>query len=85
VSRVCKRSIAWALEHKAECIDALLARETRSDLGLDRALLERYLTMYANEDTLEAAPDVRHAIDLLYARAHAAGHLDRPVRVELAS
>ena len=63
-------------------MEALLARESRTDLALDRAMLDRYLAMYANEDTLGAAPDVRRAIDMMYARAHAAGLLADPVSVE---
>jgi 1,4-dihydroxy-6-naphthoate synthase len=84
VSRSCRASIAWALDHREETMRALLERETRADLALDRDLLDRYLAMYANADTLDAPPDVRLAIDTLYARAHAAGLLDRPVRVQLA-
>src|ERR1700722_5532020 len=45
VSRVCRASIAWALAHRDETMDALLARETRADLHLDRALLDRYLAI----------------------------------------
>ena len=63
---------------------ALLERDTRADLALDADLLDRYLAMYANADTLDAPPDVRLAIDTLYARAHEAGLLDRLVRAELA-
>jgi 1,4-dihydroxy-6-naphthoate synthase len=84
VSRLCQASIAWALDHREETMRALLERETRTGIGLDRDLLDRYLAMYANADTLGAAPDVRVAIDTLYARAHAAGLLDAAVRVELA-
>jgi len=84
VSRLCHASIAWALDHRDETMDALLERETRRDLALDRDLLDRYLAMYANADTLHAAPDVRLAIDTLYARAHAAGLLEHLVRAELA-
>jgi predicted solute-binding protein len=40
--------------------------------------------MYANADTLDAPADVRRAIDELYARAHAAGLLDAPIRAEFA-
>jgi len=75
VSRLCRTSIAWALDHRDEAIEALLGRETRADLALDRALLDRYLAMYANSDTLSPPDDVRRAIDALYARAHAAGLL----------
>jgi 1,4-dihydroxy-6-naphthoate synthase len=84
VSRLCRASIAWALAHRDETILALLERETRRHVGLDRALLDRYLAMYANDDTLEAQADVRAAIDELYARAHKAGLLDRTVRAEFA-
>jgi 1,4-dihydroxy-6-naphthoate synthase len=85
VSRLCGASIAWALAHRDETMDALLARETRGDLALDRAMLDRYLAMYANADTLDAPADVRRAVDVLYERAHAAGLLDRAVRAEFAS
>ena len=63
---------------------ALLARESRSDLALDRALLDRYLAMYANADTLSPPDDVRRAIDELYARAHAAGLMPKAPPVEMA-
>jgi 1,4-dihydroxy-6-naphthoate synthase len=84
VSRLCRASIAWALEHRDETMAALLAREARGEVGLDRAMLDRYLAMYANADTLDAAADVRRALDTMYARAHAAGLLDRAVRVDFA-
>jgi 1,4-dihydroxy-6-naphthoate synthase len=84
VSRLCRASIAWALAHREETMSALLERETRADLALDRALLDRYLAMYANADTLDAPADVRRAIETLYARAHAAGLLDHPVTVDFA-
>ncbi|HEX8796501.1 MAG TPA: MqnA/MqnD/SBP family protein [Polyangiaceae bacterium] len=84
VSRVCRASIAWALAHRDETMAALLERETRADVGLDRAMLDRYLAMYANADTLDPPADVRVAIDTLYARAHAAGLLDSTVRAEFA-
>src|SRR5580693_6409062 len=73
VSRLCRASIAWALAHRNEAIATLLARDARADLALDRALLDRYLAMYANADTLSAPDDVLRAVGELYARAHAAG------------
>jgi 1,4-dihydroxy-6-naphthoate synthase len=83
VARACRSSIAWALEHRDEVMDALLQRESRSGLALDRALLDRYLAMYANGDTLDPPPDVTEAINEMYARAHRAGLLDMAYRVEL--
>jgi 1,4-dihydroxy-6-naphthoate synthase len=84
VSRVLRGSIQWALAHREESIAALIESESRSDLAVDRDLLDRYLAMYANSDTLDAPADVRNAIDELFARAHGAGLLERPVRAEFA-
>jgi len=82
VSRLCRASIAWGLEHRDEAMATLLERDSRADLALDRATLDRYLTMYANRDTLDAPADVRRAIDEMYARGHAAGLFDAPVTPE---
>jgi 1,4-dihydroxy-6-naphthoate synthase len=84
VSGLLRASIAWALDHREETMAALLERETRADLGLDRALLDRYLAMYANADTLDAPADVRRAIDELYARAADVGLLAAPPVAEFA-
>lgn len=83
-SRVCRASIRWALEHQDEVANALLAAETRSDIGLDRASLDRYLAMYANGDTLDAPADVRRALEEIFSRGHAAGLLPASARAELA-
>ena len=84
VSRVCRSSIRWALEHQDEVSRALLAAETRSDVGLDRASLDRYLAMYANADTLDAPADVRRAIDVLFERGRTAKLLPGSARAEFA-
>ncbi len=84
VSRLCQASIAWALEHRATVIEALLGQESRKDLALDRALLDRYLAMYANADTLSPPADVQRAIEEMYARAVGAGLLAERVHVEMA-
>ncbi|WP_394844636.1 hypothetical protein LZC95_47225 [Pendulispora brunnea] len=84
VSRLCRASIAWALEHREEMMASLLSAEKRTDLPLDRALLDRYLAMYANEDTREMKPDVVNAIRELYRRGVAAGLLPETARLELA-
>lgn len=84
VSRVCRASIRWGLEHKDEVSRALLAEEDRPDLRLDAASLDRYLAMYANADTLDAPADVRHALEELFARGRSVGVLPPDARVELA-
>jgi 1,4-dihydroxy-6-naphthoate synthase len=84
VSRLCQASIAWSLSHRDAVIDAILASETRDDVKLDRPMLDRYLEMYANEDTREMQPDARRAVHEIFARARAAGILSGDARVEFA-
>jgi 1,4-dihydroxy-6-naphthoate synthase len=83
-SRVCRASIKWAAEHADVVASALLEAETRADVGLDKASLDRYLAMYANEDTLDAPDDVRRAIAVLFERGRAAGLIPKDAPVELA-
>jgi 1,4-dihydroxy-6-naphthoate synthase len=87
VSRLLKASIGWSLAHRDEVMQALVVGDSRTDLAIDRALLDRYLSMYANADTFDAPADVRRGIEELYARAYAAGLMDHEagrVRVEFA-
>jgi 1,4-dihydroxy-6-naphthoate synthase len=84
VSGVLRDAIGYALAHRDEVI-AALASEKRGDEALAQAsLLDRYLAMYANEDTREMAPDVRRAIEALFAWAKAAGLLAGNVTVDWA-
>jgi 1,4-dihydroxy-6-naphthoate synthase len=84
VSRICRASIAWALEHRDAVMDALLAEESRTDVGLDRAMLDRYLALYANADTLDMKDDTREAVRELFRRARTAGWLEGTGEVEFA-
>jgi 1,4-dihydroxy-6-naphthoate synthase len=84
VSRQCRASIRWALDHREETIRALLEEEARSGIALDPGMLDRYLSMYANADTLDAPYDVRRAIDELYTRAYRSGWLTDETRAEFA-
>jgi 1,4-dihydroxy-6-naphthoate synthase len=75
VSGVLRAAIGYALDHRDEVIRAI-AGENRGDVALsDDALLDRYLSMYANDDTRTMALDVRQAIDVLFGRAATAGLL----------
>jgi 1,4-dihydroxy-6-naphthoate synthase len=75
VSDVLRAAIVYALDHRDEVIGAI-AGEKRGEAALsESALLDRYLGMYANDDTRAMAPDVRQAIDVLFGRAAAAGLL----------
>jgi 1,4-dihydroxy-6-naphthoate synthase len=84
VSQVLRDAIAFALAHRREVI-AAIAAEKRGDAALaEPALVDRYLAMYANDDSRATAPDVRRAIDVLFARAAAAGLLPANCPVEWA-
>lgn len=85
VSSLLRESIAYALDNRDEVIDYLLAREIRKDPALnDRKLLDRYLDLYANQDTLEYPEAARTGIVELFKRGLAAGIIDKPVTVEFA-
>jgi len=84
VSEILREAIGFALAHRGALIGAI-AGERRGDPALqDAEVLDRYLAMYANDDTRAMAPDVRLAIDELFARAEAAGFLPEGCRAEWA-
>jgi predicted solute-binding protein len=53
-------------------------------VGLDRSLLDRYLTMYANADTLDLPPDARAAVSELFARGVTEGLFAEGAHAEFA-
>jgi 1,4-dihydroxy-6-naphthoate synthase len=81
VSDVLRAAIVYALDHRDDVIRAI-AGEKRGEAALsESALLDRYLGMYANEDTRTMAPDARQAIDVLFERAAQARLLPAGCRV----
>jgi 1,4-dihydroxy-6-naphthoate synthase len=81
VSQVLREAIAYALDHREEVIRTI-AGEKRGEAALaETALLDRYLGMYANDDTRAMAPDACRAIDVLFERAAEAGLLSAGSRV----
>jgi 1,4-dihydroxy-6-naphthoate synthase len=84
VSSLLRASIAWALAHRGQIIDVISA-EDRGDKALsDQTLIDKYLNLYANADTAAMADDAKRAIDVLFARARAAGLLSAEVAVDWA-
>lgn len=84
VSAVLRESIRWALAHRDEVLDALVAGECRGGVPRDRALFDRYLAMYANADTLDWGVEGRRAIETLLRQGHAAGVIPHEVAIEYA-
>ncbi|MFI5308813.1 MAG: menaquinone biosynthesis family protein [Polyangiales bacterium] len=84
VSAVLRESIRWALENREVVLQALLANEQRAGVPRERALFDRYLGMYANQDTLDYGERGRRAIAELLRRGHEAGVIPHRVEVEFA-
>jgi 1,4-dihydroxy-6-naphthoate synthase len=72
VSRVLRASIAHGLAHRAEAIDWLLSIGSALP---DAAAVDHYLSLYANDDTLDYGEDGRRAVEVLLAEGAAAGLL----------
>jgi 1,4-dihydroxy-6-naphthoate synthase len=73
VSELLRQSIRYALGHRDELI-AVLTAEDRGDKALaDPALVDHYLSLYANADTAEMPDDARRGVEALFTRARAAG------------
>jgi len=84
VSGKLRESIRYALEHRDEVMNALLASESRPGVPREPALFDRYLAMYANQDTLDYGELGRRAIQDLFDRGHQAGIIPHRVQAEFA-
>jgi 1,4-dihydroxy-6-naphthoate synthase len=84
VSALLRESIAYALTNRDEALSALLAAEHRPGVPRERPLFDRYLAMYANQDTLDYGEKGRHAIQDLLDRGHAAGVIPHRTLAEYA-
>jgi len=81
-SRVLQRSIRWALDHRDEMIEFLRTHIHRPDEVATHDLLDRYLAMYANEETYEYSDASRRAVSYLLDLGYKAGLLPNNVEVE---
>jgi 1,4-dihydroxy-6-naphthoate synthase len=84
VSNFLREGIRYGLNHRDELMDELLRAETRRSVGLERELLDRYLEMYANGDTLGYPDDARRGVEVLFQRGREAGLLDASANVDWA-
>lgn len=82
VSDACRRSIAWSLAHRDEVIDEIVSSGIRAEAKIERARLDQYLSMYANDDSAGFREDVVRGIETLISQGQQAGLLPAG-RVEL--
>jgi len=73
VSELLRASIRYALGHRDELIGVLTAEDRGEKALADPALVDHYLSLYANADTAEMPDDARRGVEALFARARAAG------------
>lgn len=83
-NRVLQSSIRWGLDHRDEMIDFLIGHVHRPEEVATPELLDRYLKMYANEETYSYPDDTRRAIQVLLDRGYDAGIIAQRVEVEFA-
>lgn len=83
-SRVMQRSIRWALDHRDEMIGFLISHIHRPDEVATPELLDRYLGMYANEETHAYSPASLRAIQTVLDRGHEAGVIPHRVTADFA-
>src|SRR3989338_34794 len=76
---VLRDSILHAFAHQ----DEALAYAMRYGRGTDATRSRQFIGMYANEETLTPTPPCREALRLLFARAHAAGLIEREPPLEV--
>jgi 1,4-dihydroxy-6-naphthoate synthase len=84
VSALLRESIHYALTHRDQALSALLDAEIRPGVPRERALFDRYLAMYANQDTLDYGEVGRRAIQDMLDRGYSAGIIPQRVLAEFA-
>ena len=80
VSAMLRKSIAFALEHRAPA----LTYAEGFGRGLDRALADRFVGMYVNDLTLDYGDRGRRAVQMFLSRGFEAGLIDVRPSVEFA-
>jgi 1,4-dihydroxy-6-naphthoate synthase len=78
VSNALRKSIEYALDHRAEA----LAYALQFARDLDPQLADKFVGMYVNERTLDYGPDGREAVRRLLDMGYQAGIIAHPARVD---
>ena len=78
IARDLRASIVYGLEHRAPA----LAHAKQFNRGIGDERTDTFVGMYVNHWTVDYGPRGRQAVQLLLDRAHAAGLIPEPVKVE---
>jgi len=80
VSRLLRESIEYGLEHRTVAV----RHSMKYGRGMEEGLTDKFVGMYVNDYTIDYGEKGRAAVKLLLERAHEAGIIPRPVRLEFA-
>ncbi|MCX8012276.1 MAG: ABC transporter substrate-binding protein, partial [Desulfobacterota bacterium] len=83
ISSCLKKSIQYALEHREEVLAEIIQEDPRVTENLhDSSIIDKYLSLYANKDSLDYGEEGRKAIQTFFNLTYNIGLLPRPVEVE---
>ncbi len=80
VSRLLRESIEYGLEHRGVAV----RHSMKYGRGMEESLTDKFVGMYVNDLTLDYGERGRNAVRLLLERAHSAGIIPHPVKIEFA-
>ena len=80
VSNLLRESIEYGLENR----EVAVRHSMKYGRGMAESLTDKFVGMYVNDYTIDYGERGREAVKLLLQRAHEAGIIPRPVRVEFA-
>jgi len=80
VSRLLRQSIQFGLENR----EVAVRHSMKYGRGMAESLTDKFVGMYVNDYTIDYGERGREAVRLLLERAHDAGIIPRPVRLEFA-
>jgi 1,4-dihydroxy-6-naphthoate synthase len=80
VSDLLRESIEYGLENR----EAAVRHSMKYGRGMQESLTDKFVGMYVNDYTIDYGEQGREAVRLLLRRAHEAGIIPKPVRLEFA-
>ena len=80
VSKLLRQSIEYGLENR----EIAVRHSMKYGRGMEESLTDKFVGMYVNDYTIDYGERGRAAVRLLLERAHDAGIIPRPVRLEFA-
>jgi 1,4-dihydroxy-6-naphthoate synthase len=79
INRALRESIQWAHSHRKEA----LQHAQQFGRGADPAVLDRFVGMYVNDDTLDLGEEGETALKTLYQKAQSAGLITDAPRIDI--